>query len=126
MTAGSAPATARNTILRGAFAKARRRPIWKYRPTNSLPTPRSGSVEGNEKQDGRTRPISTEEPDPEMVRAPLAGAFLHARLLRLLSGAAQFELLVDLRRHPQLHAGGADRHRHRAGDALYADRERSF
>ena len=41
-------------------------------------------------------------------------------LLHRLPDAAQPELLVDLRRHPRLHAGGADRHRHRAGDALHA------
>ena len=40
-------------------------------------------------------------------------------VVRRLSDAAEPELLVDLRRHPHLHAGGADRHRHRAGDALH-------
>ena len=40
--------------------------------------------------------------------------------LRRLSDAAQPELLVDLRRHSRVHAGRADRHRHRAGDALHA------
>ena len=43
-------------------------------------------------------------------------------VLRRLSDAAQFELLVDVRRHPHLHARRADRHRHRAGDALHAAR----
>ena len=41
-------------------------------------------------------------------------------LLHRLPGPAQPELLVDLRRHPRLHAGDADRHRRRAGDALHA------
>ena len=47
-----------------------------------------------------------------------AGLFV----LRRLPDAAQPELLVDVRRHPHLHAGRADRHRHRAGDALHAAR----
>ena len=38
----------------------------------------------------------------------------------ILSDAAQFELLVDVRRHPHLHADGADRDRHLPGDALHA------
>ena len=41
-------------------------------------------------------------------------------VVRRLSDAAQPELLVDVRRHPHLHARRADRHRHRAGDALHA------
>ena len=50
-----------------------------------------------------------------------AGAFL----VRRLSGAAQPQLHVDLRRDPVLHAGRADRHRRRAGDALRSLRDRS-
>src|SRR5580693_3275191 len=41
-------------------------------------------------------------------------------LLRRLSDPAQPELLVDVRRHSDLHARRADRHRRRAGDALHA------
>ena len=41
-------------------------------------------------------------------------------VLHHLSDAAQSELLVDVRRHPHLHARRADRDRHRAGDALHA------
>ena len=41
-------------------------------------------------------------------------------LVRRLSDAAKFELLVDVRRHPDVHAGRANRNRHRAGDALHA------
>ena len=41
-------------------------------------------------------------------------------VLHRLSDAAQPELLVDLRRHPCVHAGRADRHRRGAGDALHA------
>ena len=57
------------------------------------------------------------------------GKWLHERLpiMELVQGAgARFpdaeepQLLVDLRRHPGRHAGGADRHRHRAGHALHA------
>ena len=51
-------------------------------------------------------------------RLPIARAGLF--LLRRLPDAAQSQLLVDLRRHPHLHAGDADRHRHRARDALHA------
>ena len=40
--------------------------------------------------------------------------------VRRVSDAAQPELPVDLRRHSRIHAGCADRHRHRAGDALHA------
>ena len=39
---------------------------------------------------------------------------------RLLSDAAQPELLVDVRRHPHLHADGADRDRGDPGHALHA------
>ena len=41
-------------------------------------------------------------------------------LVHRLSDAAQPELLVDVRRHPRVHARRADGHRHRAGDALHA------
>ena len=40
--------------------------------------------------------------------------------------AAEPQHLVHLRRHPHLHAGGADRHRHRAGDALCAELDLAF
>ena len=46
MTAISAPATARSTIPPAASARARRRSISRCRPTNSSPTPRSGSADG--------------------------------------------------------------------------------
>src|SRR5665213_3249966 len=39
MAAGSATAMARNTIRRAAFAKVRRRRIWRCRHTRSFPTP---------------------------------------------------------------------------------------
>ncbi len=51
-------------------------------------------------------------------RLPIGGLDLF--VLRRLSDAAQPELLVDVRRHPLLHARRADHHRHRAGDALHA------
>ena len=41
---------------------------------------------------------------------------------RRLPDAAQPQLLVDVRRHPDLHARRADRHRHRARHALPAER----
>ena len=55
-----------------------------------------------------------------MVREAVADRRPDSFLVRRLSDAAQPELLVDLRRHPRLHARRADRHRHRAGDALHA------
>ena len=54
-----------------------------------------------------------------MARAAAADRRTDLFLLRRLSDAAQPELLVDLRRHPRLHAGAADRHRRGAGDALH-------
>ena len=54
-----------------------------------------------------------------MVREAAADFRLDAFLFHRLSDAAQSELLVDLRRHPLDDARGADRHRHRAGDALH-------
>jgi len=45
MTAGSAPATARNTIPQAASAKVRRRRICSCRLTHSSPTARSGSAD---------------------------------------------------------------------------------
>ena len=57
-----------------------------------------------------------------MVRAALADYGPHAFLVRGLSDAAQPELLVDLRRHPVLHAGHADPDRRDPGDALHAER----
>ena len=55
-----------------------------------------------------------------MVRETAADWRPDLFLLRRLPDAAQPELLVDLRRHPVLHARRADHHRHRAGDALHA------
>src|SRR5262245_29931943 len=55
-----------------------------------------------------------------MDGAPAADRRTRLLLLRGLSDPAQPELLVDVRRHPDLHARRADRHRHRAGDALHA------
>ena len=54
-----------------------------------------------------------------VARAAAADRRTDPFLLRRLSDAAQPELLVDLRRHPHLHAGAADRHRRGAGDALH-------
>ena len=51
-------------------------------------------------------------------RLPIAGLVYSSFIVYPV--AAQPELLVDLRRHPRLHARRADRHRHRAGHALHA------
>src|SRR5262245_50134667 len=45
MTAGSVPATARNTTAPVVYAKGRRRRIWRSRLMPSSPTPRSRSAE---------------------------------------------------------------------------------
>ncbi len=95
-----------------------------FRPTTSSPTPRSGSAEG--RAAWRALDLPAARPASRTgsrARLPLVG-LIHV-LVRRLSDAAQPQLLVDLRRHPDLHAGGADRHRHRAGDALHAARRRS-
>src|SRR5665647_1798363 len=55
-----------------------------------------------------------------MAREAVADRRPDAFLVRRLSDAAQPELLVDVRRHPVVHAGRADHHRHRADDALHA------
>ena len=55
-----------------------------------------------------------------MVRGAPADRRADPFLLRRLSDAEEPELLVDLRRDPVVHARRADRHRHRAGDALHA------
>ncbi len=56
-----------------------------------------------------------------MDRRETADPATGLRPVRRVPDAAQSQLSVDLRRHPHLHAGGADRHRHRAGDALRPD-----
>src|SRR5215472_15516203 len=56
----------------------------------------------------------------EMDGAPAAGRQPGPFLVYRLSDAAQFELLVDVRRYPHLHAWRADHYRRRAGDALHA------
>src|SRR5207244_3093875 len=64
--------------------------------------------------------LSAAERSPALARTAAANRRADPFLLRRLSDAAQSELLVDLRRHSCIHAGGAVRHRHRARHALYA------
>src|SRR5664279_2268128 len=55
-----------------------------------------------------------------MARETAADRRPGAFLVHRLSDAAQPELLVDVRRHPLVHARRADHHRHHTGDALHA------
>src|SRR5215470_19511581 len=70
----------------------------------------------------RTLDLPTAEQGSAMDRETVADWWPGTFFLRGLPGAAQSELSVDVRRHPRIHARRADRHRHRAGDALYAAR----
>ena len=68
----------------------------------------------------RTLDLPTAEQGSAMARETAADRWPGSFFFRGLSGAAQPELSVDVRRHPRVHARRADRHRHRAGDALHA------
>ena len=68
----------------------------------------------------RTRSLSAAERLHEVDGAAPADRQPRLFVVHRLSDAAQFELLVDVRRHPDFHARRADRHRRRAGDALHA------
>ena len=57
-----------------------------------------------------------------MDGAPAADRWFDPLLVHRLSGPAQSQLLVDVRRHPVIPAGRADRHRRHSGDALHAAR----
>ena len=57
-----------------------------------------------------------------MAGGPAADPRLPSRYGGIVPDAAQFELLVDIRRHFDVYADGANRDRHRAGHALYAGR----
>ena len=54
----------------------------------------------------------------EVARAAIAHWQLRLFVVCRLSDAQELKLLVDLRRHPNLHARGPDHHWHSAGDAL--------
>src|ERR1700744_4425250 len=131
--ASSAPATARNTTAPVVSARGPRRPIWPCRPTPSLPTPKSRSAEARSLPDftpcpafsgshhERTLRLPAEPPGLAMARTAIADSWPHAFLVRGLSDAAQPELLVDLRRHPLVHAGHPDPDRRDPSDALHAE-----
>jgi Rieske Fe-S protein len=57
---------------------------------------------------------------PREIASAKAGDTAQLRDPATDDDAEEPQLLVDVRRHPRLHAGCADRHRHRAGDALHA------
>src|SRR5262249_47786163 len=68
--------------------------------------------------DERTPDLRTTKRLHEMAGAAPADRKPGPFVVRRLSDAAQSELLVDLRGDSHLHARGADRYRHRPGDAL--------
>src|SRR6478672_12705682 len=125
MTAGSAPATARNTTPPAASGRGRRPPISPCLPTSSFPTARSASADplkssSRIEENERAFDVSAAERIPEVVRGAPADRRADPFLLRRLSDAAEPELLVDVRRDPLVHARRADRHRHHPDDALHA------
>src|SRR6267154_2017001 len=76
-TVSSAPATARNTIPRAVFARDRRPPTCRCRPTHSFPIPKSRSA--------KSRPL----PGPRAKFGPFASSFF----LRIasMSGPSDFQ-----------------------------------
>src|ERR1700758_4795559 len=137
-TDSSAPATARNPTPPVAFARGPRPPMCRCRPISSFPTPKSRSADasGLPWESGlhalcltssgshheRTIRLQAEQSSLAMDRAAPADLWPHAFIVRGLSDAAQPELLVDLRRHPVLHARHADPDRRHPRDALHAER----
>ena len=137
--AGSAPATARTTTPPAASAKGRRRrtstvPEYAFLTDTSRPhrlTRRRTDTAGPPGRRDATRwrrpwpPTSrtrVQERRGPLDRRPAAADHLALQGVRRLPGAAEPELLVELRLARRHHAGAADRHRHRAGDALHAAR----
>src|SRR5579859_5280684 len=134
-TASSAPATVRSTTPPAVFARDPRRSIWPCRPTPSPPIPKSRSAKARQPASGTFKPsrritssgshhertlrLQAESPSLAVVRTATADFEPHAFFVRGLSDAAQPELLVDLRRHPLLHAGFANPDRRDFGDALH-------
>ena len=103
------PAGARAAQPRGAALRVRR------------PTPRSRSAEGA--ADGQPRiDLPADHPLRQVARRAAAAAAHDARAVRRFPDAAQHQLPVDHGRPADLLPGRADRHRHRAGHALRAER----
>ena len=121
--AGSATATARNTTPPAASAKDRRRRTWRCRLTPSCPPPASRSAEERTACPAHRPTIPKTGFTRWLDHAP-ADPAARARHDDDVPDAAEPELLVHLRRHPHLLPGRPDRHRHRAGDALRAQRRR--
>src|SRR5215510_10911761 len=124
-TATSAPAMARSMTPLDAFGRDPRRSTSRSRRTNSSPTPRSESADGFRLHPAgfdheRTSDLPAAKRIHAMDGAAAADRRAHLFVLRRLSHPAQPQLLVDVRRHPRLHARRADRHGRRAGDALHA------
>src|SRR5262249_1543717 len=124
-TASSAPAMDRNTTPPAVSARDPHPPTCRCHPITSFPIPKSRSAKARSKPPGlgkplrrltssgshheRTLRLQAEPPSVAVVRTATADFEPHAFLVRGLSDAAQPELLVDLRRHPFLHAGDPDR-----------------
>src|SRR3569833_4423493 len=137
MTASSAPAMARNTTPRAAFARGPHRSTSPCRRTSSFPTAKFRSVETDPDEgpyhdchDIRYFPgthhewtfrLSTEPSRPEVVRTATSDHRPGPLVLRYLSDTAEPQLLVYFRRHPVADAGRADRDRRHPGDALHAN-----
>src|SRR5215471_18086390 len=112
MTAGSAPAMARNTIPRAGSVRGRRRRTYRFLPIPSCLTARSRSADAAVRtlrpDHERTIDLPAAKPVPEVVGGATPHHGARAFVLRRLSDPTQSELLVDLRRNPFLHAGGTD------------------
>src|ERR1700730_13262525 len=118
-TASSAPATDRSMIRPVAFGGVPRPRTCRFRLTLFFPTARSRSAEpgGTPGPDRSRRFISSGSHHERTIRLPAAelrvevdrtaSAYPKPRALvvRGLSDAAQPQLLVDIRRHPLVHAG---------------------
>ena len=111
-----------STTPPAASATARRRRTCAIPPYAFINDTSSGSAEQRDQRHAaRTFPrYQPKSAVRALVRRAPADHAAGLRQLRRLSDAAEPELLVDLRRHPGVHAGGADRHRHRARHALRA------
>src|SRR5579871_4981524 len=116
MAAGFAIATARNTTPPAGCALDPRRAISTSQHMFFCPTPASESVEASHAR-SELRPQNRLY---ALARYAPTDSPLCTRASEQLPDAAEPEYLVHLRRHSRLLPRRADRHRHRARDALYA------
>src|SRR6185369_14976588 len=120
--AGSARATVRSTTPPAVFVKDRRPAIWKCLPTRLLQTPKSKSARELRYDEWSYLKLRAHLALGQMVgRAPSDRAS-DARIVRRLSDAAQSQLSLDVRRHPDFLPRRPDRDGRRACNALSAER----